>query len=177
MSIAHTWGSTAEERTSAFPCDELAGPEALACFRAVGVDAPASVLFPWLCQLRVAPYSYDWIDNWGRRSPQTLTPGLDELEVGQAMMVFQLASFERDRHVTMQTKKDGRFGSFFVTYRIDEHEPERCRLVVKLSGRFPGGLLGRLLAAIFPWADLIMMRRQLLNLKALAERDARSGEH
>ncbi len=177
MSIAHTWGSTAEERTSAFPCDELAGPEALACFRAVGVDAPASVLFLWLCQLRVAPYSYDWIDNWGRRSPQTLTPGLDELEVGQAMMVFRLASFERDRHLTIQTKKDGRFGSFSVTYRIDEHGPERCRLVVKLSGRFPRGLLGRLLAAIFPWADLIMMRRQLLNLKALAERDARAGEH
>ena len=171
-SVAHTWGSTPEERASAFPCDALAGPDALACFRAVDVHAPADVLFRWLCQLRAAPYSYDWIDNRGRRSPRTLTPRLDELEVGQAVMgIFRLASFERDRHLTIQTA-GGRLGTFFVTYRIDASGPDRCRLVVKLLGDVPNGPMGRLLASLFPWADLVMMRRQLLNLTKLAERDA-----
>jgi hypothetical protein len=31
------------------------------------------------------------------------------------------------------------------------------------------GRLGALAKACLPWADLVMMRRQLLNLKALAE--------
>ncbi len=171
-SVAHVWGSTPGERESVFPCDALAGPGALACWRAVDVHAPPPVLFRWLCQLREAPYSYDWIDNRGRRSPGTLTPGLDELEVGQTVMgMFSIASFERVRHLTLRTA-GGRVGTFFVTYRVDSHGPDRCRLVVKLVAELPGGLVGRALAALFPWADLVMMRRQLLNLKWYAERGA-----
>ena len=75
--VAHVWGSTSDERESRFPCDALAGMDAFVCWRAVDVYAPPAVLFRWLCQLREAPYSYDWIDNGGRRSPGVLTPGLE----------------------------------------------------------------------------------------------------
>ena len=69
-SAAYTWGSTPEERARGYACDVcVAGPDH-ALFRAVDVDAPAAVVFRWLCQLRVAPYSYDWIDNGGRESPR-----------------------------------------------------------------------------------------------------------
>ena len=46
---------------------------------------------------------------------------------------------------------------------------ERCRLVVKLVVRYPGGVTGTLMRQLLPWGDLVMMRRQLLNLKGLAE--------
>ncbi len=170
MSLAQHWGSTSEERASAFPCDALAGPGALACWRAVDVEASPAVVFRWLCQLRVAPYSYDWIDNGGRRSPETLTPGLEVLEVGQRVMqMFTIESFERDRHLTLRTG-EGRLGAFFVSYRVDPRATGGSRLVVKLLARLPAGLLGRVVAALLPWADLVMMRRQLLNLQRLAER-------
>ena len=52
---------------------------------------------------------------------------------------------------------------------------EGCRVVVKLVGRQPHGAVGRLLLQpTVPWLDLFMIRRQLLNLKELAERDARA---
>ena len=73
-SVAWTWGTTAAERTRPFPCDRWLPGADDALFRAVDVDAPARVVFRWLCQLRVAPYSYDWIDNFGRTSPRRLTP-------------------------------------------------------------------------------------------------------
>jgi hypothetical protein len=174
MSVATTWGTTAEERSGAWPCDAWPAGEAAACFRGVDVAAPASRVFRWLCQLRAAPYSYDWIDNLGRRSPQQLTPGLDALEPGQVFMtLFELRSFTRDRELTLATRA-GRgaalFGRIGVTYRVVAVEPGRCRLLAKLRAQYPPGPRGRLLAALLPWGDLVMMRRQLLNLKRLAER-------
>ena len=174
-----TWGSTAEERKLAFPCDEhLADPDGI-YFRAVAVQASPALVFRWLCQLRVAPYSYDWLDNpgfyLGRPSPKTLTPGLDRLKPGQTFMtMFRLVSFEPERHITLLAHRFHRvFGQVAVTYMVLP-AGDGVRLVVKLLGRYPPGAVGRLLRQPMPWVDLVMMRRQLLNLKRLAERDARA---
>jgi hypothetical protein len=140
------------------------------------VDAPGDVVFRWLCQLRVAPYSYDWIDNFGRRSPQALTPGLDQLAVGQLMMGrwrFRLVEFERGRQITM--KHSARLGGDTAVTMLIAPANGGSRLLVKAVQRCPGGLAGWLERLLLPWVDLVMMRRQLLNLKALAERTARAG--
>ncbi|MFZ1178196.1 MAG: hypothetical protein WAO15_18365 [Mycobacterium sp.] len=48
-------------------------------------------MFSWLCQLRVAPNSYDALDNLGRRSPRERNPELVHLQLGQRFMtVFAL---------------------------------------------------------------------------------------
>ena len=78
-SISETWGTTPEERRLAFPCDNLIAEADDALYRGVTVNASPSTVFRWLCQMRVAPYSYDWIDNGGKRSPAALTPGLGRI--------------------------------------------------------------------------------------------------
>jgi hypothetical protein len=167
------WGSSPEERAAAYPCDELiARPEGVV-FRAVAVAAPAALVFRWLCQLRVAPYSYDWIDNFGRRSPRQLIDGLDRLEIGQRFMIFRLAAFETDRSITLDSTTAA-FGRVVATYRVVPVDDMRSRLVVKLAYVAPPGRYGSLLRRVLPAGDLIMMRKQLLTLKALVERDHRS---
>ncbi len=170
MSVSQTWGTEPAERRLSFPCDLHAPDEAEAYYRGVTIEAPPAVVFRWLCQLRAAPYSYDWIDNWGRRSPQVLIDGLEQLERGQEIMgIFQLVDFEPERHLTIRTKVEGRFGDVLVSYVIVPAGATRCRLLAKLLVRYPGGVLGRLMRLLLPWGDLIMMRRQLLNFKRLAE--------
>jgi hypothetical protein len=148
-----------------------------ALYRAVTVDAPPALLFRWLCQLRAAPYSYDWLDNLGRRSPRRLTPGLDRLQVGQRVMtVFRLAAFEPDRHITaVLDRPTNLFGGIAVTYLIVPQAAGRCRLVVKLAVAYPRTPIGTAMRALLPAGDLVMMRKQLLTLKELAERDAANG--
>ena len=175
MSLPDSWGTTKAEEALAFPCDsEPLTPQA-ALYRGVSVDSAPATLFRWLCQLRVAPYSYDWIDNGGRQSPPALTPGLEQLEIGQTFMeIFRLSSFETGRHITLRIKGGSSaaalFGDVAVSYLVVPEARRSCRLLAKLLVGYPRGVFGCLMRAVLPWGDLVMMRRQLLNMKALAER-------
>ena len=173
---AHTWGSTAQERALEFPCDRFVTDPHDALYRAVTVNAPPALLFPWLCQLRAAPYSYDWLDNLGRQSPRQLTPGLDRLQTGQRVMtVFRLAAFEPDRHITaVLDRGKSLLGELAVTYLIVPEAEERCRLVVKIAAAYPRTPIGAAMRRLLPAGDLVMMRKQLLTLRDLAERDGQA---
>lgn len=172
-SVRH-WGSTEDERRRAYPCDRLLPAADHALFRAVDVAAPSATVFRWLCQLRVAPYSYDWIDNAGRQSPQALVGGLDSLEVDQRFMtIFELVEFEPGRSITLRHEGPV-FGRIAGTYLVDG-AGNRCRLLVKLLVADPRGPLGLVTRHVLPVGNLVMMRRQLRNLKALAEADPAAG--
>jgi hypothetical protein len=177
MSVARMWGTTAAERARAYPCDALiAGGDDL--FRGVDVAAPASVVYRRLCHLRVAPYSYDWIDNGGRRSPVELVDGVDQLTTGDRMMIFTLVSFRRDEHLTLQVtapRARRSFGDIAVTYAIVPTSATACRLLAKLRVAHQHGPVGRLRTTLLAWGDLVMMRKQLLTLARLAERDSHAA--
>jgi len=166
------WGSTREERLSLYPCDEVLPEHEQALFRAVTVDAPPPVVFRWLCQLKLAPYSYDLLDNFGRRSPQHLVPGVDRLVVGEQVMIFELASFAVDEHLTLRLRRHRLFGDVAISYVVVPDGRGASRLVVKLLAAPSRGVAGAMMRLLLPAGDLVMMRRQLLNLKSLAEASA-----
>jgi hypothetical protein len=163
MTLSLNWGATAAERTAALPCDALRPRAAIQADRAISIDAAPSVVFAWLRQLRVAPYSYDILDNLGRRSPRRRDPGLAHLEVGQRFMtMFALQSFVDDEQITLRSK------GVAVTYAV---RPEGAGARLHARVLFAGPrLVGRLLTL----GDLVMMRKQLLTLKSLAEQEASS---
>jgi Polyketide cyclase / dehydrase and lipid transport len=175
--IATTWNVTAAERAATMPCDELIYG-ALRLDRAISIDAPPSIVFAWLCQLRVAPYSYDLLDNTGRRSPRTRTAELTDLAVGQPFVrifgvtyVFELAAFKSNEHITLRPPSGSamtRFADVANTYKV-RPDGTGTRLHVRVLFAGPW-LVGQTLALV----NLLMMRRQLRVLKKLAERDALS---
>lgn len=172
VDMVRYWGSSEQERLDKLPCDDLFPRPDLILFRAVDVEAPAPAVFRWLCQLRVAPYSYDWIDNYGRRSPQHLTPGLEDLEVGQQFMtIFRLSGLVPGSSLTLTTDNLV-LGRVAITYRVTPTDSDRTRLLAKLVVSLPPGIRRKLMKSMLPAGDLLMMRRQLLNLKQLAERGA-----
>ncbi|MGW1997737.1 hypothetical protein [Embleya sp. NPDC001921] len=149
-----------------FPCDAYVRPPTRRYHRAVAVAAPPAVTFRRLCQLTTAAYSY------GDRGSDELTPGADHLARGGPFMVFEIAEFERDRHITgvIPASKRRLYGDLAVTYRV-EHAAEGSRIVVRIVAA-AHGTAARCRAAILSAGDAVMMRRQLERLRSLAERDA-----
>jgi hypothetical protein len=167
MIAGASWGTTAPERAVALACDGLLPQAPVRLHRAVSIDAPPQIVFRWLCQLKQAPYSYDLIDNFARRSPRELTPGAEGLAVGQRFMtIFALVSFVPEEQITLRSHRTA------VTYAVIPNE-RSTRVLARVLFEPPGGrlcatLIGRALAL----GDVVMMRKQLLTLKSLAERDA-----
>lgn len=176
------WGATEEEHARAYPADALLTPPVVRMTRAVTVAAPLDLAWRWLCQLALAPYSYDLVDNLGRRSPRALVPGTERLEVGQVMAtVFRLAEVEPGRAWTARTSPSAErvAGPWGVTYAVEPlaagvDGEDRCRMVARIA--VPSRTRPeRARALAVAWGDLVMMRKQLLTLRDLAERDARVG--
>jgi len=170
--LPYAWGTTAAEAERHYPADDLLPGVTVPMTRAVAVAAPVELSWRWLCQIAVAPYSYDWLDNRGKRSPRELTPGADQLEVGKLMMIFELTSFEDGHQWTgITTPRASRvFGRVAVTYAVEPTETGSrmlCRLVTPQAG-----VLSRARIHALAWGDLVMMRKELLTLKELAERDS-----
>ena len=162
--IGDRWGVSRSEIVRSYPCDDFVGAPTLRAWRGVTVAAPAEEVWPWVTQVRLAPYSYDWIDNLGHRSPRELA-GLPEPRTGDRFTTAAgrrlgwIVAVDPGRQLT------GRIGSVYMSYVLVPREPDSTRLLLKLVAR-----TNRWAALGLTIGDLIMARRQLLNMKHLAER-------
>ncbi|WP_326557377.1 polyketide cyclase [Micromonospora sp. NBC_01796] len=164
--LGDRWGVTESEILRAYPCDDFVVSPVLQAWRGVRVNAPAPAVWPWVTQIRLAPYSYDWIDNLGRRSPRHLV-GLPEPRVGEAFS--SVGGRERGRILSVEpgTQLTGRIMNACMSYVLVPDEHNTTRLLLKVVMR-----TNRVVALGLSVGDLVMARRQLLTFKQLAERGA-----
>jgi hypothetical protein len=168
--IGDRWGVTDDEISRSYPCDDFVVSPALQAWRGVQIAAPAVAVWPWIGQVRLAPYSYDWIDNLGRRSPQQLV-GLPEPQVGEAFTTAGGRRLGRIVAVDPGKQLTASIMRAFMSYVLVPRGDESTRLLLKVVMRTT-----RWAALGLSAADLVMARRQLLNLKQLAERYPHEAE-
>ncbi len=167
--LGERWGVTDAETRLAFGCDAVLPAAPMQAWRGVTVDAPLDVVWAWVRQLRLAPYSYDWVDNLGRRSPRVRSE-VPEPVAGDHFMhamgrdVGTVVAVEPGRELT------ARIGPSLMSYRVEPLPDGRTRLLLKLVSRG-----ARPLTDLLCLGDLPMARRQLLTLRDLAEAEARTG--
>lgn len=165
------WNVSAGERTAVHPSHRHVPEGGGHLVRAVDVDAEPELVYRWVCQIGVAPYSYDLVDNLGRRSPTALTAGADDVRLGQHFSIGPVVEVEPGRHVTVATT--GRaarvFGPVAITWSVVPGVRTRSRIVACVALGPARGLPDRVWHAFLGVGDLVMMRKQLLTLKGLAE--------
>ncbi|MBT0568161.1 polyketide cyclase [Williamsia sp. CHRR-6] len=161
--IGDRWNVTDAEVARRYPCDDLVARPTLQAWRGITVATTPERLWPWVTQVRVAPYSYDLVDNLGRRSPQRLL-GLPEPKVGEPFMTAMARRFGPIRAVEPQRAFTGEILGAIMSYVLVPQE-ESTRLLLKIVT----DRVGRVGAPLLAIGDLMMARQQLRNIKRLAE--------
>ncbi|HEY2273111.1 MAG TPA: hypothetical protein VGH30_10070 [Jatrophihabitantaceae bacterium] len=164
--IGDRWGVTEDDVARHYSCDDLVPAPVLQVWRGVTVHAGADAVWPWVTQIRLAPYSYDWIDNRGRHSPQQLR-GLSEPSPGEHFTtVGGTRPLGRILTVDPGVQLTGRIAGAVMSYALVP-AAESTRLLLKVVFA-----RCRYSARLLCVGDLVMARRQLLNLKRLAEQSS-----
>ncbi|MEY3640976.1 MAG: hypothetical protein RLZZ199_781 [Actinomycetota bacterium] len=171
--ILERWGATRDEIASAVVGDDLCPNARIVATRCITIAAPPDQVFPWLRQMgfgRAGWYSYDWIDNLGRKSATSIEPHLQTLETGGILpggpADFEAVVVDPPRALIMRLAQKGlatKSTSFVLAYELRDCA-EGTRLVTRMRARIdaPGGrIIEKLLLAP---GDGIMLRRQLLNV-------------
>jgi hypothetical protein len=162
--IGDRWGVTDAEVARRYPCDEAIKAPTLRAWRGVTVRAPADRVWPWVAQIRLAPYAYDWIDNLGRRSPRELR-GLPEPRVGEPFSAaFGGRPAGRILSVEPGVQLTGMIMGAAMSYVLVPDGDATTRLLLKVAA--PGRQAMMPLLCV---GDLVMARRQLRTLARLAE--------
>jgi len=161
--IGDRWGVTPDETRRRYPWDDIVPDATLQAWRGVSVRATPETVWPWVAQIRLAPYSYDWIDNLGRRSPQQLRR-LPEPVAGESF-TSALGGRRLGRIVTVTPGEQltAQIAGVVMSYLLVPDGSDTRLLLKIVTGRW------RAVAPLLSVGGLIMARRQLLNLARLAE--------
>ena len=160
--LGDRWGVTDEEVQRTYPCDAVVPAPRWQAWRAVTVRTTPDRVWPWVRQLQVAPYSYDLVDNLGRRSPRRLLDVADP-QVGDPFLRAGGRPFGRVVSVDPGMQVTGTLLGAAMSYVLVP-DGAGTRLLLKLTSD-RARVLGRLVVL----GALVMARRQLLTFARLAE--------
>ncbi len=175
--ILQSWGASPEEIKGPVIGDDLCPAATLVATRSISIPARPEEIFPWIRQMgfgRAGWYSYDWLDNLGRKSATVIHDEWQHINTGDAVpagpISFTAAIVEAPRAFVLEVKS-GKAESprlhFTLAYDLRKTDTG-TRLVTRMRSHIdlPGGkLIERLLLGP---GDGVMVRRQLLNLRKLA---------
>jgi hypothetical protein len=164
------WGVTDDEAARHYPCDDVVPSAPVQVWRGVTVAAPAAVVWAWLRQVQLAPYSYDLVDNLGRRSPRQLQELPEPRVGGRLSRVGGVVDIGRVLSVVPGEQLTAAVIGAVMSYVVVP-QAGGTRLLLKVV--MPRRTWWAMALAAGDWP---MARRQLLNLRRLAERSASAGE-
>lgn len=172
--MSQHWNASVDEIGSVMPGDELIDEPQLNATRSITIAAPPEQVFPWIRQMgfgRAGWYSYDLVDNLGRRSATRIHPEWQNVFSGDQVpggpinftavtvdepSVFVLALGEPDA---------GRARvAFTLAYRLDSaSDGTTTRLVTRVRSRIDlpaGQLTARYLLRTRRWFHAAQTTRQ-----------------
>jgi hypothetical protein len=174
------WGATDDELRRAMPGDEIVTRPTFNATRAVTVEAPPSMIWPWIMQIgfgKAGWYSYDLLDNFGRPSATRIIAEFQHLQAGDVVPFYRgigapegvglkVKAIEPEQWVLWW---DDRTQDTTWTWALDPVDQRRTRLTTRVRMRYRWTKPSILFSLLVEFADVVMMRKCLLTIKQRAE--------
>jgi hypothetical protein len=173
-----TWGATAEEAARRLPGDDMLDPADIVATRAIGIDAPPSVIWPWLVQMgpgQAGAYTYDWIENLfdlNMHSADRIHAEWQNVKVGDVLRSredrpgMRVEILDPERTISNRSEAGDWLWTFVL---VPQNGSTRLisRNRIAMKGAAAGQRLGML---VMEPGSLVMERKMLLGIKQRAER-------
>ena len=169
------WGATTQEAARPMPGDEIVAGDSINFTRAVTIYARPEEIWPWLIQMghqRAGFYSYDWFDNGGLRSAETILPEFQILKEGDLIpisdaVIYRVRSMADEQYLVWASTDNPPSGTWtWALYPIDD---EQTRLITRLRGSIDWDFPGVFLSLLVDSGDIAFMRKSMLGIKQRAE--------
>ena len=170
------WGSREDEIVRELPGDQIVKRATFNATRGVSVNAKPEEIYPWIVQMgvtRAGWYSYDLLDNLGKRSAVMILPEFQETVIGDVIPM----------------SPDGKQGMFVKDFVLDEwmlwwdnkgdntwvwgmfpEEDGSTRLITRVRVCYRWLSLDMIFNLLIEFADIWMMRKCMLGIKWRAEK-------
>lgn len=168
--------AAAERRRPLEGDDVLSDPRAQLT-HAITIDAAAKDVWPWLLQMgcqRAGWYSWDILDNAGKRSADQIIPELQHLELGDVLPArptgaagFVVIRIVPERALVLSSTAKEWAGTW--AFVLEPLGPAKTRLVTRYRAAFPPSARMAVVLPVMAAAHAVMERKQLRTIKHHAE--------
>ena len=169
------WGATDDEIKRAMPGDDIVDQPSFNATRAVTIQAPAEQIYPWIVQMgvtRAGWYSYDWLDNLGRPSAESILPAHQNIQVGSLIPLspdgkqgMRVKEFRQNQSMVWWDQK----GDSSWAWGIYPEGETAARLVTRVRMKYRLFSPAILFNLLVEFGDIVMMRKCMLGIRRRAE--------
>ena len=155
--------------------DGIVGSPSFEATRAVTIKAYPSDIYPWIVQMglnRAGWYSYDLLDNLGRRSEEQILPIFQNVQLGTLIPMspnnnygLWVKEFKPDESMLWWDKK----GNATWAWEIYPKGKCDCRLVTRIRLKYQWVGIEIFFNVLIEFFDILMMRKCMLGIKRRAE--------
>lgn len=167
-----SWGVDPVASARDLPGDDLVVDPLAVDTRSIEIDAPPSAVWPWLAQMgdeRGGEYSYSVFGLPHRKGAERIVPEWQDLAVGDRINEWVVRGLEPERALILCSDLAGRWSWVFVLEPMEGGS--RTRFVERIRSRPPlPRRFGEVAIRVIGLGVLVMVRKQMLNIRARAER-------
>ena len=175
------WGATDAEINRRMPGDAIVQYPTFNATRAVTIKAQPEEIWPWIVQFgykKAGMYCYDWFDNDGIPSAESIIQEYQNLKVGDRIPLSEMLYvkvIELNPNQSMLwvfPEGSGPWTNSTWAWELYQEDAQHTRLLTRLRVH-ADGIIPKVMLDFF---EIVMMRKSMLGIKKRAERMASSPQ-